>query len=103
MKDLDDMLQEILMDMFEDKRELFPDNIDGKDKVRKHYQCFRSFRRASNTRALEQKVATANIDIVNRWKKVEAGDRKRPGFTMQQHYAQFDLLLKPFLCYTRAV
>ena len=103
MQDLDEMLYEVLVDVFEDHRPLFPDDITSLEKVKKHYQCFRSFRRASNTRALEQKVATSDIDIVNRWKKVEAGGGRRPGFSMQQHYAQFDLLLKPFLRYTKAM
>ena len=103
MRDLDDMLHEVLRKIYEDNKNLFPDNIVSLEKMKNHYQCFCSFRRASNTQALEQKVATSDIDILNRWKKVEAREGRRPGFLMQQHYAQFDLLLKPFLRYTKAM
>ena len=102
-KELDDMLHEVLIELFEEKRLLFPPDITSVEHVRKFYQCFRSFRRASDTRAIEQKVDSPAIDIVNRWRLVEAAAGKRPAFTMQQHYAQIDLLLKPFLRYTRAM
>ena len=100
MKDLDNMLHDVMGSIFEDEKHLFPEDIKSMDDVCKFYQCFRSFRMASDTRALEMKVPSPDIDIVNRWRKVEAGGGRRPGFTMQQHYAQFDLLLQPFLRYT---
>ena len=102
-RDLDDMLHDVLVDLFDLKRNLFPEDIKTVEEIRKFYQCFRSFRRASDTRALEVKVSTPDIDIVNRWRKVEAAEGRRPGFDMKQHYAQFDLLLKPFLRYTSAM
>ena len=103
MRDLDEMLQELLSSLLVNKKELFPEDIKNQDDIKKFYQCFRSFRRSSDTRALEQKLSSTDIDIVNRWRKVEAGQGRRPGYSMQQHYAQFDLLLKPFLRYTRAM
>ena len=101
MKDLDDMLHEVLGGIFEDEKHLFPEDIKSMDDIRKFYQCFRSFWRASDTRALEQKVPSTDIDIVNRWRKVEAGGGRRPDFSMQQHYAQFDLLLNFFYAILR--
>ena len=68
--------------------------------IRERYQCFRSFRRASDTRALETKVDKDDVDIVNRWQTVEEAQGKRPSRPMRQHYAQFELLLGPFLRYT---
>ena len=103
MKELDDMLHEIMVDLFEDKRLLFPPDITTTDHVRKFNQCFHSFRRASDTRAIKQKAASADIDVVNFWRRVEVGGGRRPSFSMQQHYAQIDLLLKPFLRYTEAM
>ena len=100
MRELDELLHEVLEEIFEFNQNLFSGDIKTLEDVRKFYQCFRLFRRGSDTRALEQKVSPADIDIVNRWRKVEAGSGRRPGFNMQQHYAQFDLLLKPFLRYT---
>ena len=103
MRDLDEMLHDVLEEIFTSNKQLFPDDIKDMEDVKKHYQCFRSFRRASDTRAIEQRVPSPDIDIVNRWRKLEAGGGRRPGFSMQQHYAQFELLLKPFLRYTLAM
>ena len=101
--DIDDMIHEILVDIFHSKIFLFPADITNPGLVWKHYQCYRTFRRSSDTRALEQKVAQADIDVVNRWKRVEAAKGKVPGMSMQQRYAQFDQLLDPFLKYTQAI
>ena len=102
-KDLDDMLHDILLDIFEVRRELFPADISSSEEVMKHYQCFRTFSRSSDTRAIDTKVSSVDIDVVNRWRGVERAGGKRPARYMQQHYAQFELLLGPFLRYTEAM
>ena len=102
-RDVDDMIHEILLDIFHSKRFLFPTDIVNPDDVTKHYQCYRTFRRSSDTRAIERQVASADIDVVNRWKKVEGAKGRVPGMSMQQRYAQFDQLLGPFLRYTQAM
>ena len=102
-RDIDDMIHEILVDIFHSKRFLFPANITDPGLVQKHYQCYQTFRRSSDTRSLEQKVSQADIDVVNRWKRVEAAKGKVPGMSMQQRYDQFDQQLDPFLRYTQAM
>jgi len=97
---LNDCLQDLLCEIFDDKNALFPGSITSKEMIRERYQCFRSFRRASDTRALETKVDKNDVDIVNRWRTVEEAQGKRPSRPMRQHYAQFELLLGPFLRYT---
>jgi hypothetical protein len=56
--------------------------------------------RSSDTRALKQKVAPSDIDVVNRWKALEQANGNRPNHPKRQHYAKLELLLGPFLCYT---
>lgn len=102
-RDIDDMLHEVLIEIFEDDRNLFPIDITNTELVRRHYQCYRTFRRSSDTRAIEEEVEGLDVDIVNRWAKVERAKGKRPGHKMPIHYAQFELLLKPFLRYTSAM
>jgi len=97
---LNDCLHDLLCEIFDDKSSLFPGSVTSKDTIRERYQCFRSFRRASDTRALELKVDKNDVDIVNRWRTVEEAQGKRPSRPMRQHYAQFELLLGPFLRYT---
>ena len=102
-RDIDDIIHKVLLDLFTSKRFLFPADILDVEAARKHYQCFCTFRRSSDTRALEQKVTSSDIDVVNRWKRVEKANGKVPGMPMQQRYAQFDQLLQPFLRYTQAM
>jgi hypothetical protein len=100
---LDDMLTEILEEIYDMNPESFPLSITDKDDISRNYQVFRTFRRSSDTRALEQQVSGNDIDIVNRWHRVEEAKGGRPTFQMKEHYAQVELLLKPFIRYTSAM
>ena len=102
-RDIDDLLNEVLEEIFRTKRELFPPDIGCLVELRKAYQAFRSFRRASATRAMEKGVLGDDIDVVNRWATHESSNGARPGHNMRQHYAQFEQLLQPFLRYTQAM
>jgi hypothetical protein len=97
---LNDAFLEILEDLFESARELFPASIDGIEELRKRIQAYRTFRRTSDSIAIEEKVAQADIDVVNRWQTIERAAGSRPNRPMRQHYAELELLLKPFLRYT---
>ncbi len=68
--------------------------------MRKRVQAYRTFRRTSDSIAIEEKVAQADIDVINRWQTVEKAAGSRPNRPMRQHYAELELLLKPFLRYT---
>jgi len=97
---LNECLHQLLFDIYEEQNDSFPANVTSKDIIRERYQCFRSFRKASDTRALEMKVAKNDVEIVNRWRTVEEARGRRPNRPMRHHYAQFDLLLDPFIRYT---
>jgi hypothetical protein len=97
---LNDSLLEVLEDLFDTHRELFPASIPDKETLRKRVQVYRTLRRTSDTRALEQKVGQSDIDVVNRWKALERADGNRPHRPMRQHYAELELLIGPFLRYT---
>ena len=101
-RDIDDLLHEVLEDLHASARALFPPDVDLED-LWKSYQAFRTFRKPSDTRAMEEGVSPDDIDTVNRWKKDEAAGGVRPGRGMRHRYAQFDELLKPFLRYTWAM
>jgi hypothetical protein len=100
---LDDLLTDVLEELYEDTPQNFPLSITSKEEIVGNYQVFRSFRRSSDTRALEKKIAGSDIDIVNRWHRIEQAKGARPAFQMKEHYAQVELLLKPFLRYTSAM
>ena len=97
---LNEMLHEALFHCFEEDRSLFPQKVLNRDLIPQYFQIFRSLRRSSDTRALEKKIDTKDIEVVNRWRTVEEAKGKRPSRPMYQHYAQFELLLDPFIRYT---
>ena len=103
MRDIDDMLLEVLTECYGEDRDMFPLDITTIESLDKFYHAFRTFRKTSDTRAINQGVKSIDVDIVNRWKTVESSRGKRPNRPMQQHYAQLDLLLGPFLRYTGAM
>jgi hypothetical protein len=102
-RDMSDSLVEILEDVFESERGLFPPDIISKEVLRERYQAFRSFRRTSDTRAAEQNISSTDTDIVNRWELVEKAQGRRAGMPMRLHYTQMELILQPFLRYTFAM
>ena len=102
-RDMSSSLIEILEDLFDTNRAFFPLDITSKELLKDRYQAFRSYRRSSDTRATEEGVAKADIDLVNRWETVERAKCKRQNMPMRLHYTQVELILKPFLRYTWAM
>jgi hypothetical protein len=100
---IDQSMHEILEDLFISNPQLFPSTITSKEDVLSNYHAFRSFRRSSDTRALNQGVKQDYIDLVNRWHQVEKALGNQPSFDMRHHYAQYELLIDPFLRYTSAM
>ena len=99
-KEIDDKLHETLIEIFDEHPQMFPILVDSHEKIYTNYQCFRTFRRTSNTRATERKIDTNDVNVINRWHVVEAARGKKPNLPMNQHYAQLELLVDPFLRYT---
>ena len=64
--EIDQILQEILEECYNEDPSLFPPDIKSSSNILESYHCFRSLRRASDTRALEMRVSQADIDCVNR-------------------------------------
>jgi len=81
-----------------------------KDLVRMEIDVFdvfslrRSLRRGSDSQAIAQQVAPDDIDLNNRWRRVEqAGSRKATFQKMRQHYADVRILLPALLRYSRVL
>ena len=64
-REIDEILIELLIVCYQEDRALYPADMDTEEKLRDSYQCFRTFRRTSDTRALEKKVSESDMDIVN--------------------------------------
>jgi len=100
---IDDVIHEALEEIFVIDRTLFPLSVESIEKIKTSYQCFRFFRRTSATIATEQGVSSTDTNVVNRWRTEENARGKQSNLGMHQHYTQLELLVEPFLRYTRAM
>jgi hypothetical protein len=98
-----EILHELLCCLFDQDPSLFPSHVTSHSAIIAQYHLFRSFRRASDSRAIAKGLNLSDIRVVNRWHKVEKAAGQRPSYDMSQHYAQIDLLVDCFLRYTEAM
>lgn len=74
-------------------------NVDVFDE----YGLSRSFRRGSDTHAINQRVDTSDIERNNRWRSVENAKAKQPKLRMVHHYTEVSLSLPALLRYSQAL
>ena len=99
--EIDGLLHQGLEELFLTERGLFPLTITSLEELRKAYQAFRTYRRTSDTRAIQAGLSETDIDVVNRWKTSSKTDK--PSSVMRLRYAQYEELRDPFLRYTQAM
>jgi hypothetical protein len=80
-------------------RDIISETVD----VFERYGVSRSFRRGSNTHAINQGVSKSDIDHNNRWSVVERANGMAPKLGMQQHYADVLQMLPTLLRYSSAL
>ena len=105
-RELDQQLHDLLMDIHERDPSLFPPSISSLEDVLENYRCYRTWRRTSVLRALEEKVEQPDINIVNKWENAAGPSKNGKTATSQPmmlHYAEFELLKKPFKRYTQSM
>ena len=78
-----------------------PDIIQEDVNFGEHYRIVRSFRRGAEGRALNTKVPDPVISVINKWVNIERGKGTFPRFRMLEHYADFVLMLKTILQFSR--
>ena len=100
---INEMLHEALEAIYTTQRNLFPLGIQTVGEVRLRYGIYRSFRRASDSRAVSQNVSELDIQVVNRWSKKERSKGQRMAERMELHYADQNLLDECFRRYTLAM
>jgi hypothetical protein len=79
------------------------DDVSESIDVYESYGVSRSFRRGSNTLAINQGVTEATINHNNRWSIVERAKGMAPKLGMQQHYSDVLQLLPTLLRYSSAL
>ena len=98
-----EILHELICSIFDQDPVAFPPHFGSHADIKSKYHLYRSFRRASDSRAIAKGINLSDIRVVNCWSKVEKVKGQRPTFEMSQHYTQIGLLVHCFLRYTGSI
>ena len=85
-QDVDIEFMEQLRRVQESRTDLLEETVD----VFKEFGIFRSMRRASESRATEQDVEDRVIDLINRWRKMDAN--RKGAMAMRDYYLDMVLI-----------
>ena len=100
---MNEMFYEMPEEIWLEHKTLFLGDITSRADIEEKYNDYRSFRRASDSRAIAMGVSPVDIDVVNRWNKKEAAGTARVGHKMKHHYADVTVLLPAFERYTKVM
>ena len=78
--EMNEVFLDLLGEIFEEDRELFAVDIRLSPDLQEKYIVFRSFRRGSESRAVEKNVSEGDRYIVNRWCKKEGAGASKYSF-----------------------
>jgi hypothetical protein len=101
--EMNDLFVELLMEIFEDHRDLFAIDIRSAGDLSDKYHVYRSFRRGSESRAVSKEVSAGDRYQVNRWRKKENATSSKMSQPIDQLYIDVTLVKEAFLRYTMAM
>jgi hypothetical protein len=101
--EMNDLMIELLLEIYELRRDLFAVDVKSSSDISEKYNVFRSFRRGSESRAVAQKVSEADRYVVNRWRKKEVAGTGKVCHPIDQHYVDVSIVKDSFLRYTKAM
>ena len=81
----------------------YPELIGVRVDVYDEYRLSRSFRRGSNSEALNRGVKEEVIDRNNRWRKEERAGARKAKLKMRDHYTDVIVALKSYMQYSQAL
>ena len=81
----------------------YPRLIMSSIDVQEEYGLSRSFRRGSNSEALNRGVSKTSIYRNNRWRKVDRAGARKAKPPMRDHYTEVLVALKRYLEYSQAL
>ena len=100
---LNELLHEVLLNIFNKSSHLFPPTILSEQDVRRSYSVSRTLRITSETQALNKNIMISTINLVNKWKMKERNNGVQTKSEMYVHYSEIEHLLGPFMSYTGAM
>ena len=96
-------LEPFVLDRIARVQSSFPGLIRESVYIHEDYGLSRSFRRGSNSEALNRGVDEASIDRNNRWRKIERAGARKAKLRMRDHYAEVLVSHRRFLKCSQAL
>jgi hypothetical protein len=97
---IDEYFHAALIRVLEAQPSLFPPDICTPEDIKAKIKSFRSIRRSSNARAVNQAISKIYVDTVNRWAQQERAGAKKASLAPIEYYAQVEELTPAFHAYT---
>ena len=83
---MDELLVEILENLFESQSGSFPPHITSMEELRERDNCCRMRIRTSDTRSIEVNISENDINVMNQWSQIQQSKVKKPSLPMNHHY-----------------
>ena len=100
-RDMNEMLWEVMEELYTEDPDLFPKSITSVEDVRTKIQLFRSMRRSSDSQALRKGVSESDVSLINRWSS--SATTGTASSHLYINYSQQDLLNDIYVRYTRVM
>jgi hypothetical protein len=100
---MNETMHEVLLSVLDTHPDLFPHSLRSEEGILERYDVARSFRRGSQSRAMDKRVSETDRYLVNRWKKKEGAGGKNPNHPIDHHYCDVRQATASFLRYTQAM
>jgi hypothetical protein len=84
MSDYEEIFYDILNKIQDQRLDLIGPDVD----IKQIYGFFCSFRQGATTRAREQGISEAYIDLINLWRKVERALGMKPSLAIRDYYTK---------------
>jgi hypothetical protein len=98
--EIDKYFHVALIRVLEVQPSLFPPDIRIPEDIKAKIQSFRSIRRLSNARAVNQAIPKIYVDTVDRCAQQERESAKKASLALNEYYAQVEELTPAFHAYT---
>jgi len=80
-----------------------PDVIPTDVDISEQFGVSRSFRRGSTSVARTRGVEDKQVELINRWRKVESARGRKPTLPMKEHYSDIAILIPEMVKYSLAL
>jgi hypothetical protein len=81
----------------------YPDLIPADVEISEQFGLSHSFRRGSMSVSRTRGVDDKQVELINRWQKVESAWGKKPSLPMKEHYSDIAIMIPEMVKYSKVL